>query len=51
MVDRPYTNVGLHTFLLAMEEVLGEKGVTAMLNAVGLPQYIDNYPPDNLEQT
>ena len=50
MTDRPYTNVGLRTFLLAMEEVLGEKGVTAMLNAAGLPQYIGNYPPDNLEQ-
>jgi hypothetical protein len=32
MADRAYTNVGLRTFLLAMEEVLGEKGVTAMLN-------------------
>jgi hypothetical protein len=26
MADRPYTNVGLRTFLLSMEEVLGEKG-------------------------
>ena len=50
MADRPYTNVGLRTFLLSMEEVLGKNGVTAMLNAAGLPQYVDNYPPDNLEQ-
>jgi len=50
MADRPYTNMGLRTFLLAMEEVLGKRGVTAMLNAAGLPQYIGNYPPENLEQ-
>lgn len=50
MADRPYTNVGLRTFLLSMEEVLGEKGITAMLNAAGLPRYIGNYPPDNLAQ-
>jgi hypothetical protein len=32
MADRPYTNLGLRPFLLAMEEVLRERDVTAMLS-------------------
>jgi predicted hydrocarbon binding protein len=33
-----------------MEDVLGEKGVAAMLNLAGLSKFIGNYPPDNAEQ-
>ena len=31
MADRPCTNLGLRPFLLAMEEVVGERDTTAML--------------------
>jgi predicted hydrocarbon binding protein len=34
---------------LAMEEILGHKGVTAILKLVNLPEYINNYPPNNQE--
>jgi len=32
MADRPYTNLGLRPFLLAVEEVVGERDLTAMLS-------------------
>ena len=40
MANRLDTNVGLRIFLLAMEEVLGKRGVATMLNAAGLRQHI-----------
>ncbi len=33
--------------LVSIEEVLGKKGLDAVLNAAGLAAYIDNFPPDN----
>jgi predicted hydrocarbon binding protein len=34
----------------ALEEVMGKNGLNAILNLAGLNEYIDNYPPDNLEK-
>ena len=34
----------------AMEEVMGKNGLNAILNLAGLSEYINNYPPDNLEK-
>lgn len=47
--DRPYTNYSLRTFLLAMKDVMGDKGVTAILRSVGLTKFVDNLPPNNLD--
>jgi len=44
MASRPCANVRLRTFLLAMEEVLGEGGAAAMLNAAGLRQHVQIRP-------
>jgi hypothetical protein len=35
--------------LLALEEMLGNTGVTSMLYQAGLPHLINNYPPNNLD--
>jgi predicted hydrocarbon binding protein len=35
----------------ALEEVMGKNGLNAILNLAGLTNYVDNYPPDNLEKT
>jgi predicted hydrocarbon binding protein len=34
----------------SLEEVMGKNGLNAILNLGGLTQYIDNYPPDNLDK-
>lgn len=34
----------------ALEEVMGKNGLNAILNLAGLNEYIDDYPPDNLEK-
>lgn len=34
----------------ALEDVMGKNGLNAILNLAGLNNYIDNYPPDNLEK-
>lgn len=34
----------------SLEEIMGKNGLNAILNLAGLNQYIDNYPPDNLEK-
>lgn len=47
--DRPYTNYSLRTFVLAMKDVMGDKGVTAILRSVGLSKFVDNLPSNNLE--
>jgi len=41
-------NAALRTLLLAVEEVMGDKGISAMLNAAGLQRFVGNYPPDNM---
>jgi len=45
-----YPNIWGRGVLVAAEEVMGKKGVNALLNMAGLPEYIDNYPPDNIRK-
>ncbi len=42
-----YPNRMGRILLLAMEEILGQSGVNAVLNLAHLPAYIHNYPPHN----
>ncbi|HEY5984493.1 MAG TPA: 4-vinyl reductase [Anaerolineales bacterium] len=34
----------------SLEDVMGKNGLNAILNLAGIPNYVDNYPPDNLEK-
>ena len=45
-----YPNIWGRSVLNAAEEILGKKGVNALLNLAGMQQYIDNYPPDNIKK-
>ena len=36
--------------LKSLEEVMGKNGLNAILNLAGMTNYIDNYPPDNLDK-
>lgn len=47
--ERPLPNAALRVLLDAIQDVMGENGTKAVLNAGGLSQYIDNFPPKNLE--
>jgi predicted hydrocarbon binding protein len=42
-------NAALRVLLEAIEDVMGANGTKAVLNAGGLSEYINNYPPKNLE--
>ena len=50
MSEYYYPNVWGRSILTAAEEILGAQGVNALLNLAGLPQYIGNYPPDNIKK-
>lgn len=43
-----YPNRFARLFLLAMEDVMGQHGLTTILSMAGLDTYIDSPPPDNL---
>jgi predicted hydrocarbon binding protein len=45
--DRMMPNANLRVLLVAIEEVMGENGAKAVLNAGGLGHFIDNYPPND----
>ncbi len=45
-----YPNIWGRSILTSAEEILGERGVNALLNLIGLQQYIGNYPPDNIKK-
>lgn len=45
-----YPNKFARITIEAMEEVMGENGLKAILNLAGLSHIIGNYPPDNLEK-
>jgi predicted hydrocarbon binding protein len=45
-----YANKIARITIQALEEVMGRNGLNAILNMAGLPNLIDNYPPDNLER-
>ncbi len=48
--DAPYVNALFLQMLRGIEEVLGKNGLTAVLRASSLDRYIDNPPPNNLEE-
>jgi predicted hydrocarbon binding protein len=45
-----YPNKAGRIYLLALEDVMGKNGVSAILNLAKLESWIDNYPPDNMER-
>lgn len=45
-----YANKFALIMLDALEDVLGENGLKAILNLAHLPELIDNFPPDNLNK-
>ncbi|MCP4428131.1 MAG: 4-vinyl reductase [Chloroflexi bacterium] len=45
-----YPNRWPRIILETTEEIVGEKGVAALLNLAGLSQYIGNYPPDDMKK-
>ncbi len=45
-----YPNKWARIILTSAEEVMGHQGVSAMLNMAKIPQYLDNYPPDNMKK-
>lgn len=48
--DCYYPNRWPRIILESTEEIIGKKGVNALLNLAGLQEYIDNYPPDNMKK-
>lgn len=44
-----YPNKMGRIILLAIEEIIGKNGLNAILNLSGLRQFINNYPPNNLD--
>lgn len=49
VLDRELPNAALRLLFLSVEEVMGANGLKAVLNGAKVPQYINNYPPNNLE--
>ena len=43
-------NRAFRVILLAVEDVVGKNGTAAILRQANLAQYIDNYPPSNMER-
>lgn len=45
-----YPNKFARIFLEAMEEIMGQNGINAILNLSGMQHLVNNYPPPNLEK-
>ena len=45
-----FTNALMRQAILAIGEVMGERGLNIVLRQAGLARYVDKLPPDNLEQ-
>ena len=45
-----YPNRIARIYLEAMEEVMGRNGLVAALRIAGMEEFIDNYPPSNLDR-
>ena len=45
-----YPNRMGRLYLTALEEVLGKNGINAILHLAEMDEFIDNYPPENLEK-
>ncbi|MFN2197225.1 MAG: 4-vinyl reductase [Anaerolineales bacterium] len=46
-VEYYYPNLWARLVLVSAEEILGAKGIASLLNQAGVPELIDNYPPEN----
>jgi predicted hydrocarbon binding protein len=47
MEDRPMPNANLRLLLVALQEVMGENGLKAVLKQGGLERYVDHFPADD----
>jgi hypothetical protein len=47
MEDRMMPNANLRLLLVALQEVMGDNGLKAVLKQGGFVQYIDHFPPDD----
>jgi predicted hydrocarbon binding protein len=45
-----YPNRWGRLVLTSAEEIVGDKGMAALLNMAKIPEYIGNYPPDDMEK-
>ena len=45
-----YPNIWGRSILTSAQEILGEKGINALLNLVGLSEYIGNLPSDDIKK-
>ncbi len=45
-----YPNKWARIVLTSAEEIVGEKGMAPLLNMAKMPEFINNYPPDNMEK-
>ncbi len=45
-----YPNRWGRLVLTSAEEIVGEKGMAALLNMAKIPHFIGNYPPDNMDK-
>jgi len=43
-----YPNKMVRIYLIAIEEMIGPEAMKALLKLTNTPEFIDNYPPDNL---
>ncbi len=49
MSESQLPNASLRVLFLSMEEVMGQHGVNAVLNATGLGHFVNHYPPADLQ--
>jgi len=49
MGEAELVNKAFRVILVAVEDVVGKRGVDTLLRQAGLPQYINNFPPSNNE--
>ena len=45
-----YPNKWARIVLTSAEEIVGEKGMAPLLNMAKMPEFINSYPPDNMEK-
>ena len=50
MEDRLMPNANLRLLLVALQEVMGENGLKAVLKQGGLGRFIDHFPPDDTQR-
>lgn len=50
MEDRPMPNANVRLLLMALQEVMGDNGLKAVLKQGGLERFVDNFPPDDTQR-